>query len=308
MRAIIDDIFRQEMGHAPLGVTKLTGGLVNAVYALNSPEGDFIIRLKDDYFPVYRKEKYVMEQAATVGVPVPKVHAVGEYETKGYMITDKIAGCTGSDYTGDPLSLCREMGRLARLVNSIPVEGFGYHLDFDPKPHFRQSWNDVLAWDHKFIFADNALVKLDVISPDEQKRAVAFIEPMRNWQYSSFLSHNDLGLDNVMIDGQGTVHLIDWTLAQGLPAPYSDLGAFAAWTRKSDHVEAFMGGYGLSGAEWITIKNDVNRVAFLTILRATVWAKKEAPQKLSVFKNRVRNMVTEFLTETPDRSFIPEPG
>jgi hypothetical protein len=97
------------------------------------------------------------------------------------------------------------------------------------------------------------------------------------------------------VDEKGNVFLIDWTLAQGLPAPYSEIGNFAAWTRERPYLNAFLEGYGITKERWNFIKADVDRVTLATLLGGTVWSKKEAPQKLNEMVGRVRKLVAEIL-------------
>jgi aminoglycoside phosphotransferase (APT) family kinase protein len=192
------------MRSVPQIITRLKGGVVSDVYRAVLPETNVIIRLKQGYLPVYRKEKWVMEQVASAGVPVPATYGIGQQGDYSYMMVEEIKGTIGSHYQGNLVSLCCELGRLAQKVNGIAVEGFGFSLDFNPQPYFCESWLDVMVRERNFIFGDDTLIRLGALTADEWKRAQVFLEPMLDWRYPPRLSHNDISLDNTIVDEKGS--------------------------------------------------------------------------------------------------------
>ena len=239
MQAAISEIFKRERGDVPLDIQPLHGGVVNAVFSVQLPDRNFVIRLKEDSLAVYRKEKWVMECAAVAGVKVPEVFAVGQSETLSYMIIEKIEGVPGSAYKGDPTPLLRELGRMARIVNEIEVEGFGFHLEMQPTPHFTESWQDMMSWEKEFIFGTDTLLSIGALNKQKFERAQRFLEPMQHWKFPPRLSHSDISLENMMLSNEGVVYLIDWTQAKGSPAPYFDIGNFAGGEKNPLHIETF---------------------------------------------------------------------
>ncbi len=293
MHAIAEEIIIKETGTPPLDLKPLTGGLDNHVYRARLKDGLKVVRFKKDYLDTYKKEQWVMEQVAAAGVPTANVHSVGQHGEYGYIIINWIEGTVGSEYKGDAIPLYRELGRLARLINGIGVEGYGHHLDLSPEPHFRETWQQTLDWEWDYIFGNDALLRLNALTPAQLKQARALLNEMEHWDYPPCLSHNDLYLENAILAHDGTLYLIDWTLAQGRPAPYFDVGNFLGSAEEREQKEAFLDGYGLNRQQYDQVKTELSSVSLLNVLRATVWAYKDCPQVLDKTVKRTQQMVKE---------------
>jgi hygromycin-B 4-O-kinase len=70
-RAIVEHHF----GSRPNRLTRLAGGITNAVYRADHAEGAFVVRLSDDPVKIneYLKEQWAIARAREAGVPVPDV-------------------------------------------------------------------------------------------------------------------------------------------------------------------------------------------------------------------------------------------
>lgn len=296
--AVIGEIFYQVRGHRPLAVKPLQGGAVNAVYAVIQPDGQFVIRMRDGYRDVYCKEAWAMAQAAGAGVPVPKVYHVGEYEGTAYMIMEKIEGAVLSDLQDNQLERIRELGRLARLINSISVEGFGFHLDMLPHPHFRESWRDTMEWEQQFIFGSKVLIEMGALDRQQFKKAQEFLSPMADWQSDPYLTHSDISFANAIEATDGTIYLLDWTLAKGSPVPVFEIANFSTGATPQQ-TQAFIEGYGLSAEQYAELESDARRISLASVLRAAVWAAGEKHPDMPKFVRDVQNVI-QSVSLTPD--------
>ena len=295
--ALIAEIFRHETGEILRGApVRLEGGVVNQVYKVGIADQDYVIRFNPNVLDIYRKEEWVMAQAAAQGVPVPAVHAVGQHEDLSYMIMDRIEGVPATHYKGNLNAVFHEAGRLTRLVNGIAVDGCGYHLHFDPAPRFGGRWMDGVNWDLKSIFAENTLVRIGAMDDAQFKKAKVFLEPMMDWDDRlPRLAHCDVKPGNLMVTPAEAVYMIDWTNAQGGPSPYLDLGGFVIMPESQPHVAAFLDGYRLDHQERDRMRADIYRLGVKNILRAAIWAAGEENMDMTKFLNDINFVLSNVL-------------
>jgi aminoglycoside phosphotransferase (APT) family kinase protein len=273
----------------PLSLVALTGGMVNKVFRCHWRERPFILRVNEDCLEVFFKEDWAMRQAADVGVNVPTVHDVGEHNGLCFMLMEYVPGPTLGQFRGDRYKIFAELGRQVRLLNSTSVKGFGFHLN-RTRSEFTSTWHQVIHDQQEKIFGQNALVKIGAFSPDELAPVRTFLAPMQSWMPSPRLCHCDIHQNNVIIQDNGRVVILDWTLTQGGPAPLYDLAKISV---SSDAAEftSMCAGYGLSPEEVRQLLPDLHRVALSAVLGAAVWAHDVGHSQMSKFTEDIRQIM-----------------
>jgi fructosamine-3-kinase len=268
---IARQVVERELGSPADQVTPMTGGVVNFVFKAEMPGTAVVVRMNRDSLSVYRKEQWAMAQAAAAGANVPTVHAVNSYLGHDYMLMSLAPGYHLAQHRGDVSAVVRRLGEQARLVNDIPVRGFGFHLDLsgDP-PAFTQSWSELVATEQDWIFGSDALREMGALDAAAIAWARAFLAPLHEVSPEPRLCHGDLHPGNVLVTPDGQPILLDWTGCKGGWAPIFDLSRFCATA--PGYASAFAAGYGLSPQEYRALESDLLRMDLTDNLRAAVWA------------------------------------
>src|SRR5688572_50362 len=90
-RAVIEHHF----GSRPRRVVHKASGLSNFVFAVNHPEGDFVVRISPDLARLnsFIKEQWTQAEARAAGVPVPEILEVGHgVIDRPFMISRTVSG------------------------------------------------------------------------------------------------------------------------------------------------------------------------------------------------------------------------
>lgn len=296
--ALLRQMFRDQMMSIPVSFSPLTGGIVNKVYEVKTSDGgSYVVRVQKDSYETFMKEKWVMEQVATKSVTVPSVYAVGKLDnTESYMILEKIEGISGNKISKESqIETYRQLGHFAKEVNSIivPTAGYGFNFSLFPTPHFLEPWEEVWAWNENNVLQADILNQVLGIHAEQTQQIREYLAPLSKLNGPPCLCHCDISLDNCIVRSDGSVVLIDWTLTHAMPSNVFELGNMITWDDDQDHVQAFFTGYGITDAQWDTIKQDVFRAKLLNLLKAATWCYQE--QKLSEY-SRIKKSVLSFLS------------
>lgn len=273
----------------PLALSRLTGGMVNKVFRCDWRKGPLILRVNEDCLEVFLKEQWAMRQAAYVGANAPIVHEVGEHHGLCFMLMEYVPGPTLGEFRGDRYKIFAELGRQVQLINSIPVQGFGFHLDLT-RAEFTRTWQEVVQEQEEKIFGQDALVKIGAFSPDELAPIKAFLAPMMSWTPSPRLCHSDISRSNVIVQDTGRVVILDWTMTQGGPAPLYDL-AHISVSDDGAEFTSMCAGYGLSPQEVRQLLPDLHRIELSAVLGAAVWAHGVGHAQMSKFTEDIRRIM-----------------
>lgn len=285
-------IVQKELGESVTHIAPLTGGVVNLVFAAVSRRTETVVRMNHDSLGVYRKEEWAMEQAARAGVNVPMLYAVGSYEGFDYMLMSMVPGSLLSEYGGELEPVVHELGRQARLLNDIAVDGFGFDLDISNGPaKFGQSWQQLVCGEQDFIFNSDALCKMGALTRQQIEWCRDFLRPLREISPQAYLCHGDLHGGNVIVTADAQPVVVDWTLCKGGWAPMFDLSRFAATS--PEHLNSFLSGYGLSQGKYSLLSTDLRRIDLTDTLRAAVWAFGEGHAELHKFVADVHRAVQQ---------------
>ncbi len=227
-------------------IVRRAGGLTNLVFAVDHPEGEFVVRLAPSAERIgeFIKEQWATQRAREAGIPVPEVLEVGNGIGEApYMIARRVRGQPATRHP-DRGRIVRELGRLAAAINAIPTDGWGATFDWS---HNRLSRN--ASWDaflERELCVDDRLAVLRRLGGLDDARARRVRAALRApGAVTPTLAHGDLRLKNTMVDARGAiVALIDWDECRSAPAPWWDL-SIALHDLSIDDKRAFVQGYGL---------------------------------------------------------------
>ena len=239
-------------------VTPVVGkGCVNKTFRVVLATQRVIIRMseRDGALDEYCKERWCLEQAAALGVPVPSVVSVGQSEENAYIIQSYIAGDDGIDSHAPKPGLWRQLGKYARLIHSIPVHGIGIRLSDVTQGDARESWLRCLESNIESLTENDPLIKLKVLTQPQSILMREIFADLRRREFTFGLNHGDISLGNIIVDKRGKVHLLDWGSAEAGIVPHCDLVEILMMNMlKGDpsdaELRAFLDGYGISPAEF----------------------------------------------------------
>ena len=287
-KSIIEQLSREHGFGAVSSFEQFAGGVVNSVFRVVGKNGTFVARLSKDSLETYRKEAWAMNQASQAGVCVPEVFGLGDLPETSFMVLEHIDrhSCVAEMTEGRTAALV-ELGRQAKLVNSIDVEGFGFFLNWNrPTPTFTQTWSSARTAEELFVFEDDDLLAMGALTVKEQARVMRFLQPMWSWYVEPKLCHGDLNLGNAIATTDGKVAMIDWTQAKGGIAPYYDLAVLSE--SNSADFQSVALGYGLTTEDFENDRQNYQRIALMDVLRAGAWANKVKHPDLHKFISDVR--------------------
>jgi hygromycin-B 4-O-kinase len=251
-RQLASTVTKSFFGREPSRIVYKPSGLTNYVFAINHVEGQFVIRLSPDpeRINAFKKELWTTQKVRKIGVPTPKVLAVGNTVVPTpYMISLRVSG---GEATHHPkrLAIIREMGRYASLINSIRTNGFGNNFDWHKKKQFKRlSWPDYL--DREWLLGDRfrILEEQRMLSSSQLKVLQGIMNEARKLKERPALNHGDLRLKNVIVDEDGEITaIVDWEESISTIAPHWDV-SIALHDLSIDEKHLFIEGYGLSHAD-----------------------------------------------------------
>jgi tRNA A-37 threonylcarbamoyl transferase component Bud32 len=205
----------------------------------------------------YAREHRWLMCAAQVGIPCPRVLATGWLDESQYLIQTFISGVNGGESSLDPLLLWRELGRLARLIHSIPVE------DADAK------WRKYLGRVMAGMTDHDVKIALGVYRASQQDEIRRVFQKLGGVAFRYGLNHCDLHPKNTLVDGNGKVFLLDWGSASRDVnlVPHGELASLLWYHGPEDEeFRAFVDGYGLSPSALSSVLPEVKALDMLLSL------------------------------------------
>ncbi|WP_375461089.1 phosphotransferase family protein [uncultured Enterovirga sp.] len=249
---LAEQVLTHLLGSPPSSVRPLGGGLTNFVFEAEHPDGALVVRMSATPSKVkeYLKEQWAMARAREQGVPVPEVLEVGtEPIPFPYMVSRKVSGVEGTHHP-DRFRVLREMGRYAKMIHSVPTNGFGHTFDWSENRLSRKdTWADYLEREFQGEQKLSLLERHQMLAPPALEHLRATLRDIEGWKPDPVLNHGDLRLKNVIAapDGQ-VVALLDWEFCTSNAAPYWDL-SLALHDLSVDAKEQFLAGYGMTPRE-----------------------------------------------------------
>lgn len=244
-REVVAHHFRSK----PRRIQHKTSGLSNFVFAVNHPEGDFVVRISPEItrLNLFYKEQWAQNAAKEVGVPTAEILEVGnEIINLPFMISRTVEGDDALEHP-ERQKIIREMGRYAASINSIKTNGFGATFDWSNNQLSRnESWQDYLQKELNYEARLQILEKRRMISAEQLKKLEKIFAEALKMNPNPVLNHSDIRLKNVIVDEQGEIKaFIDWENCTSNLAPHWEL-SIALHDLSIDEKQIFLEGYGLS--------------------------------------------------------------
>jgi hygromycin-B 4-O-kinase len=242
-------VVEHHFGSRPKRLAYLTGGLTNFVFEAAHAEGEFVVRISPDKGAInaFIKEHWVEQAARKAGVPTAEILETGVSVIPfPYVIARKAEGESAIDHP-ERGKILRELGRLAKQINSIRTHGFGETFDWSNNQLSRNtSIKDYLTGEYDI---EGKLRVLDRSGLWEKNTLTALrrvCREMLTLKTRPSLNHGDLRLKNVLANEQGRITaVIDWEKATSNVAPAWEL-SLALHDLGIDDAQSFVEGYGLT--------------------------------------------------------------
>ena len=282
-------------------------GITNQVCVVETKSHKVIVRMNGkDTFPSFIKEKWCIEQAAAAGVPGPEVLSIGIVDETAYMIQAFVEGDNGLDSTVHKSDIWRQLGKYAKLIHSIPVQGYGgnlidpVHGEFQSPSHAGSdgSWHGYVQYNINSLTESDRLIELGVITQMESQRVSKLFENLKKETFRFGLNHGDLSLKNTIVNQANQVILLDWN-AEVNVVPHATVAQLMHYQilglEESPNVEqfkAYIDGYGIS-------EKDLAEIRHFLLLRAfdnLRWAIDQSPdliESYAAFAKQVVDMIME---------------
>ena len=247
-RRLIEHHFKSK----PLRVTYQAEGLTNFVFIVKHTEGDFVVRIGNNPSKInaYIKEQWAVGKAREAGVPTTEILEVGnEVIPSPYMISRQARGHAATHHPAR-LTILREMGRYAAIVNSIETSGFGGVFDWSNNQlSHNETWSDFLHQELQ-IEARLEILKANKMLPSATiKELGEILEKGAGKKPATALNHGDVRLKNVLVENTGKITaLLDWEHSMSNVVPHWEL-SLALHDLSIDEKVEFLAGYGVSDDE-----------------------------------------------------------
>ena len=250
-RQLANQIVEKHFGKPPNRIVYRRSGRTNYVFAVNHLEGQFVIRISPDAerIEAFRKELWATQKAREAGVPSSEVLEVdSDADSEPYMISRRV---TGAEATHHPQRerIIHEMGRYARLINSIHTKHFGSNFDWTNNGDKNRTWTNYLENELDYESRLELLSKHKILADRELKQLRRIIEQSKALRIKPCLNHGDLRLKNVIVDEDGEIAaIVDWEECLSTIAPQWDL-SISLHDLSIDEKQLFIDGYGLSNEQ-----------------------------------------------------------
>jgi aminoglycoside phosphotransferase (APT) family kinase protein len=248
-KKLAKQIVEHHFGSKPKRLEHQSSGLSNFVFMVHHSEGEFIVRINPDATKLnaYIKEQWAVNKAREVGVPTPEILEVGnEVIPHPYMVSRKAEGKEATEHP-ERLSIVREMGRYAALINSIPTDGFGSVFDWSSNQLSRNAtWKEYLHNELRLEARLALLKKYRLLPPKKLEQVRSILEKAGKRSLKPRLSHGDIRLKNVLVDDGGKITaFLDWEHCVSTLAPQWEL-SLSLHDLTVDEKQEFLLGYGLA--------------------------------------------------------------
>ncbi len=251
LRALVARVY----GRRAVEITRTSSGTTTQIYRLQTQEAVHFLRVAEDQSDRYGVEVLVHERLLALGVRVPGIVYYEPFDPaldRSILITTEIPGQPISEFrgAGGPQATLRAAGRDLALINSIPVNGFGFVERSGPFPTgLSAGFLDAPAFIDHDLETDLSALRSEIPQAvlDEVTSAV------QSWRGRMFgqpgrLAHGDFDGTHIYVDGAGYSGIIDFGEIRGAD-PLYDLGHFAVLAGESlrdDALQPLLAGYSES--------------------------------------------------------------
>jgi aminoglycoside phosphotransferase (APT) family kinase protein len=199
-------------------------GYANEVHSVTTKRGqEIIVRIQQQGVTGFEQEAWAMSHARSLGVGVPEVFDVRQFEIAGQhhdvMVLQKVNGKPLSEISNlEPPQLrhvCKQLGLMLEKLRNSTISGFGFAKG-------NQAWEFVdwqgyvdstLEWRQ----TDAPSLVQAGLSENEVSQLLGIVGEIKSQEdQKPVLCHGDIGLDHLFVnDNLELVSLIDWGLCQG---------------------------------------------------------------------------------------------
>jgi aminoglycoside phosphotransferase (APT) family kinase protein len=199
-------------------------GYANDVHSVKTKSGqEVIVRIQQQGVTGFEQEAWAMSHARSLGVSVPEVYDVRQFEIAGephdVMVMQKVDGNPLSEVQRlEPPQLqdvCKQLGSMLEKLRNITINGFGF-LKENQQGEFTQ-WQSYVETTLHSIKSDLPYLVKAGLSEKETLQMLDIASEM-NLQDNQkpVLCHGDIGFDHLFVnDKLELVALIDWGLCKG---------------------------------------------------------------------------------------------
>jgi Ser/Thr protein kinase RdoA (MazF antagonist) len=199
-------------------------GYANEVYSVKTKKGqDVIIRIQQQGVTGFEQEAWAMSHARSLGVPVPEVYDVRQFEIAGkphdVMVMQKVDGRPVSEISklkpSQLQKICEQLGLALTKLQGSTVNGFGF-LKENQKWEF-DNWQDYVASNLQWRESDAPYLVKAGLFEKEVSQLLDIVSEMKSQNNQKpILCHGDIGFEHLFVnDDLELVSLIDWGMCQG---------------------------------------------------------------------------------------------
>jgi fructosamine-3-kinase len=292
IRDILEEIdknihnIRQIVGH----------GAVNKVFIVDTESQKLVVRVNDNRgFDEFIKEEWCIGQAALRGVPSPRVIKLGRGDYYSYMVETFLEGDDGSHAPIDSRILWKEIGKLARVIHTIPVSGLGLHsseLMPSEQNTSRETWGKYVKYNIDSLTREDTLLEIGALTWYQSSIISHMFQKLLHKQFSFGLVHGDLSLKNIMVSQDRKISILDWGSAEAQIVPHHELGEILKTNLDvdSEDFRSFLEGYGLVEEGFQEIREDLYTLMLLRSIDKLRWALDKHVEDVSRFVTTVKKM------------------
>ena len=277
-------------------------GAVNLICFVETNELEVVVRLSkpdDDTEKMrreYEKERWCIERASAAGVPSPVVLAVGEHAGRAYMLQERVPGVNGKQSDVPAEELLRQLGRYARIIHTLPVDGFGDNVQCFESGKAEEGWRRFIDYNLGALSEGDPLIELGVYLPEQQETIREAFSWLRGLPLKVGLNHGDLARRNTIVDEKTRrVTLLDWGCAEMNIVPHYELNAFLHWYQPDDSkLHAFLDGYGITKDDWAALQPELTSFVLLKSFDLTRWAIDRCPARTAELADQAKQCLASW--------------
>lgn len=289
---IIKEVTTRIFPASPSSIQVLNKGATNEVFEVKFPESTIVVRISPEVnADQFKKEQWGMEEASKLQIPSPKVLAVGMQNDSPYMVLEYIDGVHGSE-SPDATNIWRELGKYAKAIHSIPIEGFGDHMLTPGKfVSNRNGFEEYVQYNIDCLSVDDKLLQIGILTQAQSEQIKKLFESLKGQDFQFGLNHGDLALRNTITSRTGEVFLLDWGSSEVHIIPHFDivevLQTSFNFDSENQDFTVFLDGCGIGKEQFLAIKPVIDKLFLLRAIDKLRWALEKNPSKLDRFKNNI---------------------
>ncbi len=252
--AVLEEIVKKSNSSSIVLKERIISGEVNEVYLINtSNNDDLIVRISFDKNLNFSYEKWAIENAKNVCVPVPEILFIGKISIKGELYSF----CVNRYINGDPLDMelidfnkiskqkpkkyLFEAGKILSKIHSVRTNGYG-KIDGNGWSDEKSTDNFFKIWENNRLI-ENLAAKID-LSPKTVELAGKNILKFKNIYKKHWLvlNHGDFTPRHMIVRDGKIAGIIDWGEARS-DSPVYDFANFDFWMDNQNCLDWLKEGY-----------------------------------------------------------------